>query len=249
MALVGLMLVLAGPAAADFNVVDHTTHKQNGATGLVVDDQGNLKIADAVRDRDFPLLTQMFSGQVLPAGATYSMTQAKSMSQYSLGAIMLTWAVSAADTDSVRLAVRVYGTKSIDGGNYYLWTLGGLSVSDSCFGTGYIGADTTATSPSRCLAPLTWWIQKNYGYNPQPRTTFLAENVTTGGAIKPAAGQIVVRKIPLSIMRFCSANGVMLPLTDNYGAQCPFPYIRIEVTNMGRQQLSGVEAVLWPRVQ
>lgn len=224
---------------------------RSDSTGRIfsTDELGRIQTRDVDRDRDFPLITNFFSGLVLTAGQTFQSPTIPA-GQYTRGAIMLTWAIAAADTDSVRVAVRVWGTTSLTSGNYHLWTPGGFTeAADTCNGSGYVAGDTTATSPSRCLAPLSFWVVKPFGFNRAPQMSFLAENITQGSAVKPAAGQIKVRKIPNAIVRYGSANAVMLNLTDNTGAPCPFPYIVLQVTNAGRQSLTSVEANLWPRVQ
>ena len=211
-----------------------------------------LPVTDTQRDRDFPLITQLFSGQVLDPGRTYAMTVAVPVQQYTRAAILLTWAIAAADTDSVRIAVRIYGTTSSTSGNYYSWTPGGQAVSDSCVGTGYVVTDSTAASPQRCLAPnIAFWVQKApYMSTASPSMSYLAQNITNGtqgGTL--TTGQLKLRKIPLSMVRFGSANGVTLNLVEASGAPAHFEYILVHVTNAGRQSLTNVEANLKLRVQ
>jgi len=220
---------------------------KSSSYGLLTDD-GN-------RDRDFPLLTQLFSGQQLVGGATFSMTTAVPSLQYTRAAIMLTWASTAADTDSVRIAVRVYGTTSSTSGNWHLWTpLAVYTAGDTCETSGQVDADSLATG--RCLRPISFWV----GRTPSTRLGMPAQNYTyihgaatwyIDGTLTTATSKMVkIRKVPISCLRWASANGVMLNLTDNTGAPCPFPYIRIEVTNLTRAStLTNIEANLWPRVQ
>ena len=222
-----------------------------GPTGIPYFEDGN-------RDRDFPLITQLFSGQNLLAGQTYSMITAVPSLQYTRAAIMLTWATAVAapaDTDSVRIAVRVYGTTSSTSSNWHLWTpLAVYTAGDTCETNGQVEADSTGTG--RCLKPISFWV----GRQPSTRLGMPANGFTPvigaaawifdGTFTTATAKMIKIRKVPILCLRWGSANGVMLNLTDNAGAPCPFPYIRIEVTNLTRgQTLSNVEANLWPRVQ
>ena len=61
---------------------------------------------------------------------------------------------------------------------------------------------------------------------------------------------VKVRRVPFSCIRWGSANGALLSLTDNSGAPFLSQYIRIEVTNLTKGvTLSNVAANIWPRVQ
>ena len=59
-----------------------------------------------------------------------------------------------------------------------------------------------------------------------------------------------LRKIPRWAWRDgASVNGIMLPLSDNAGNPCPFPYIEVEVLNLQPYRgLTGVTCDVWPRV-
>lgn len=216
-----------------------------------------LPTVDQNRDRDFPLITQLFSGQSLTCKQTYSMTTAVPVLQYTRAAIMLTWAAASVDTDSVRIAVRVYGTTSPTSGNWHLWTpQATYTTLDSCAGPIIAGSDSL--THGRCLKPVSFWVGR--WSNGQELSPWIYGDHTwlIAGATMTAGNRVRIRKIPAYAFRWGSANGVMLNLTDNAGAPCPFPYIRIEVTNCTGASsgivgascaLTNIEANLWPRVQ
>jgi hypothetical protein len=243
----GGLLAFVSVANADFNVQDKGTYYNNASTGLKTDVNGNLATNDFDRDRDFPLITQLFSGQQLTAGQTYQMNTSIPMMQYTRAAIMLTWAAAVTDTDSVRIAVRVYGTTSPSSANWHLWTpMAEVNATDSCYTSGPVAADSNGTG--RCLKPLSFWVGRSVS-----TVSMLSGTLVIGSAglhEGPAIVRTRVRKIPGYALRWGSANGVMLNLTDNTGAPCPFPYIRLEVVNatLGTT-ITNVEANLWPRVQ
>lgn len=225
------------------------------AQPLLITASGLLSTDDGDRDRDFPLLTQMFSGQQLTAGQTYAMTTATPTGQYTRAAIMLTWAAAVADTDSVRIAVKVYGTTSPTSGNWHLWTPNGpvMNATDTCSMSGKVAADSGAAALGRCPQPLSFFVTTFVGVSP-----FLRVGITVPAACQTVyagpgiagVGRVRIRQFPSGIFRQPSANAVMLNLTDNAGAPCPFPYIRIEVTNASTgSTLTNIEANLWPRVQ
>jgi hypothetical protein len=251
----GLML-LAGVASADFNVRDHGTHYQNSSSGLKTNSTGDLKMDDADRDRDFPLITNLFSGQQLLAGAMYQMQVGIPTMQYTRAAIMLTWACALADTDSVRIAVRVYGATSSTSSNWHLWTpIATFTPTDTCESVQTAG---DSTGFGRCLRPFSFWVGRKptsrfpNTVNPGAVTTVhgALTDVFDGTLATATAKMVRIRKIPGSILRYGSANGVMLNLTDNTGAPCPFPYIRLEVYNLTNgTTLTNIEANVWPRVQ
>jgi hypothetical protein len=225
---------------------------------------------DSDRDRDFPLITQLFAGQQLTAGASFSMVTAVPLMQYTRAAIMLTWAAATADTDSIRIAVRVYGTTSSTSSNWHLWTpmtttvIGnnaGVPVLDSCVMDGMVAADSGLGGRGRCLKPVSFWVGRSTGTGTEwrPRISTLLTSLYQGASIGGSGAFVAIRKIPSYNMRWGSANGVMLNLTDQSGAPCPFPYIRIEVYNCSANNnslaggaagtITNVEANLWPRVQ
>jgi len=215
---------------------------------------GSLRIMDTDRDRDFPLITQLFSGQQLLAGQTFSMTTGVPMLQYTRAAIMLTFAPALADTDSVRIAVKVYGLTSSTSGNWHLWTPTTVYGStDTCAMNGKVAADSGAAAAGRCPQPLSFFVLTNAGVNATARagvTVPAACQTVYAGPGIAGTGRVRIRQLPAGIIRQCSANAVMLNLTDNAGAPCPYPYIRIEVTNASTgSTLTNIEANIWPRVQ
>ncbi len=251
----GGLTLLANAALADYNVREHGTHYQNASTGLKTDVLGNLKTSDDDRDRDFPLITNLFAGQQLTAGQTYQMNIAVPTLQYTRAAIMLTYAAAAADSDSVRVFVKVFGTTSPTSGNWHFWSPQDPvhNPADSCSMNGPVAADTGAAGLGRCPQPLSFFVTRTLGINP-----YLTYGVTVPAACQTVyqgpgvagVGRMRIRRLPRGIIRQPSANGVMLNLTDNSGAPCPYPYIRIEVTNASTGgTLTNIEANLWPRVQ
>jgi hypothetical protein len=242
------------------SVVGGVAEDDSAGTPMQFDVLGNLKVNDTQRDRDFPLITQLFSGQQLTCKQTYAMTYAVPTLQYTRNAIMLTWACAAVDTDSVRIAVRVYGTTSSTSGNWHLWTpMATYGAGDTCMGPATsISTANDSLTVGRCLKPVSFWVGRAVGgvesapFIYGDHTTLLQATSTTAGT------RYRVRKIPAYALRWGSANAVMLNLTDNTGAPCPFPYIRIEVSNCTGASsgivgascaITNLEANIWSRVQ
>lgn len=260
-------LVLTAGAAAGQQVVDGNKTapvftkiggvNMNDSTGVVwrFTNNGYPYMVDAERDRDYPLVEQLFSGQQLTAGQTYSMTTAFPNLEYTRTAIMLTWGVAVGDTDSVRVFVKVYGTTSANSANWHLWSPADPTASaiDSCAHGGPVAADTAAAGIGRCLQPMSFFVFRPPGINPYLRygvTVPAACQTVYGGGGVSGAGRMRIKNIPRGLIRMASANAVMLNLTDNAGAPCPFPYIRIEVTNASTgTTMTNVEANVWRRVQ
>jgi hypothetical protein len=254
----GGLLAFVGTAKADFNVQDKGTYYNNASTGLKTDASGNLATSDFDRDRDFPIVTPLFAAQTLTCKQSYQMPIAVPIMQYTRAAIMLTWSCAAVDSDSVRIAVRVYGATSSTSGNWYLWTPSvTYSLADTCAGPMTAGADSLTFG--RCLKPVSFWVGRYANQQTETSPWIYGDHTSLiSGASMTAGSRVRIRKVPSWAWRWASSNAVMLNLTDNSGAPCPFPYIRIEVANVtgassgvvgASCSLTNVQADIWPRVQ
>lgn len=208
-----------------------------------------LPMADQSRDRDYPLVMNLVSAVNIGIGGQL-VSPARGIGQYTRAALMLNWTGAAqSDSDSTVIAVRVYGKTSTTSGNRYLWTPYTQLTSslDTCFCNQVI-ADSAAAA----------------GWCPNPQVSFFiirAANgqryLTINGAKVPAniAGgtattRMNLRKMPPWAVRYAGYNGVMLSLTDQSGAPCPFPVIEVELTNLSFSRvLNSVQLDVWPRVQ
>ena len=221
------------------------------STGRVFrsDVDGNIYMVDGDRDRNFPVITSLFSSVVLNANTTYQQGTAIYVGQYTRGALMLRYSFTAADSDSVKLAVRVYGKVSINSGTLHLWTPSGgvIASGDTCFTNGRVDVDSTGVG--RCMSPISFFLCRaiNGSY---PAMNIDATNSAWYQAPAITAGKTLkIRKVPSYALRPMGVQGTMLNLSDNAGNPCPFPYILIEVANLTRgTNLTSVSCDFWPRV-
>jgi hypothetical protein len=230
------------------NAMSGTYLPDSTARLLRTDENGYLQVTDADRDRDFPVMLNAFQSVVLNAGTTYQPISPIYVGQYSRLALMLTWSSAAADTDSVRIAVRVYGRKSLNSGNLYLWTpSSGITAADTCVTLGQVDADSSGVG--RCLQPVSFIVAK-----PRHLGGFVVKgemsNIYDGTFTTPANKSVRIRKIPGNAWRpYLGTGSVMLNLSDAAGNPCPFPYIFIEVSNLTKiSNLTSVSCDIWPRV-
>lgn len=228
----------------------------NTARLLRTDENGYLQVTDADRDRDFPVMLNAFQSVVLNQATTYQPISPIYVGQYSRLALMLTWSAAAADTDDVRLAIRVYGRKSLNSGNLYLWTPAtGFGANDTCLTDNFGEADTSLTGSGRCLKQVSFIVasQKQLHMNASGTQSFIISSSQTNmyeGTAITAGRRVRIRKVPQYTWRpYIGTGAVMLNLSDAAGNPCPFPYIFIEITNLShRVNLSNVSCDIWPRV-
>jgi len=226
-------------------IVGGVNPAESTAQPLQYDEYGRLLTVDGDRDRDFPLITNLFSAVVLNQSTTFQPNNAKYIGQYSRAALMLNWGLTAAsDSDTTFLAVRVWGKTSLNSGNLYLWTpmAGSVQPGDTCQ-CSHIAADSV--NSGQCFTPAISFVVirnvTNYAL-----TTKVAENFV---GLPDATKRATLRKLPAYGIRYAGTNGVMLNLSDNAGNPCPFPYILVEVMNLNfTRNLTSVTADVWPRV-
>ena len=249
----GGLVLFAGVAKADYNTRDHVTHTENASTGLVTDVNGNLKVVDPDRDRDFSGFQTLFTSVVLNAGTTFQPNTPKYIGQYSRAVLFLTWGAPAADSDSVRIAVRVWGKTSLNSGNLYLWTpQSTMALYDTCVTNGQVDADSTGAG--RCLQPISFWVgrARTSLYSTAATTTTVKgelSNLYDGTFTTPAGKSVRIRKIPGWAYRNAGSNGAMLDLSSESGNAIPFPFILVEVINATKGvNLTSVTCDVWPRV-
>lgn len=222
------------------------------AQPMLFDASGSIKAYDPDRDRDFPVLTNLFNSVTL--GVTtghYQMGQAKFIGQYTRGAIHFRFSHAAeTDSDSVAVAMRVWGRTAEQSGTFHLWTpQNGIVAADTCFWTGSI-ADSAGVNQLCPPTPMTWYVLRPRGRGAAMLAASGATKVPASMFGGTASTRASLRKIPYSSVKFCGPNGVVLNLVDNAGAPCPFSYIWVEVFNLSYTRvLNNVTADFWPRVQ
>jgi len=221
------------------------------STGRVFrsDVDGNILTADADRDRDFPVITSLFSSVVLNPSTAFQQGTAIYIGQYSKPTLMLRYSyAAAADSDSTFIMVRVWGKTSINSGTLHLWTpfagtIGVPGVADTCYCNKTV-ADS-AGAATACITPLPSFVVTRAVNAPTIGWTKVVASVYGGTATTRTS----LREIPASALRFGGAQGAMLPLVDQAGSVCPFPYILVEVWNLSfTRALTSVSCDVWPRV-
>ena len=208
-----------------------------------------LPMSDYARDRDYPLIMNLVSAVNLGLGGQL-ISPARGISQYTRAALLLNWSgVASADSDSTVIGVRVYGKTSTTSGNRYLWTPYTQLTSslDTCF-CKMVVADS-ASAAGWCPNPqVSFFIIR--AANGQGYLTVNGSKIPASFVGGTASTRVNLRKAPPWAVRYAGYNGVMLNLTDQSGAPCPFPYIEVELTNLSFSRvLNSVQLDIWPRVQ
>ena len=244
-ALAVALALWAGGAAAQQAVDGATTNPVGQKIGgwyradstfrlFKVDDLGRLEFVDGDRDRDFATPINLFNSVTL--GVTtghYQMGQAVSIQQFSRAALNLRYSHAAeTDTDSVFVAVRVWGRMAEQTGSMHYWSpVTGVSVSDTCFSTHAIadsagaGTKCAPTPPSFILVrPKNARVAASFGGQTVVPMSILGGTAATRGQL---------RKYDTRTVRWAGPYGTTLNLVDNNGAPCPFEYIWLEVFNLG----------------
>lgn len=251
--LAGLVL-LVGAALADYNVRDHVTHYQNASTGLKTNETGDLSTMDPDRDRDFPTFRNLFNSVTLAPSSIYQMGQAVSIQQYSRASLFLRWSFAvAADSDSVCIAVRVWGRTAEQTGTLHLWTPGATgTLADTCFSNKAVGDTASAASGCFLLPPSFVVVRAASSWSQSVAAIANGARIPAGFVV--GGGTLTtrntLRKIPTWSLRYAGGNGVVLNLSDNAGNPCPFPYIWVEVLNLrvNNPSLQNLACDVWPRV-
>ena len=256
-----VMLGLAGSAEAGVNVVagqplgraklvdvmGGVYIPDTTARWLRMTDESLLMISDGDRDRDFSTLKNLgISGVQLTAGQSFTAQQAYFLGQFSRGSLMVTYAhPTAADSDTVILAIYVYGMRSLTDAAPHLMTAyvpppsgGVLAVGDSCVDNSVANDSTAAVG--HCLREVPTFVVLR---DPRRLTaTFLSQ---TAGARQG------IRKLPIYAYRIGGVTGTMLNLESNTGTPFSFPYILVKVANLhpyANGTLTNIEVNFWPRV-
>jgi hypothetical protein len=156
---------------------------------------------------------------------------------------MMNWThATAADSDSVCLAVYVYGTISATTANRCLWNpISGYSASDSCDDNSTTANKMTDSTVAHCFGTIpSFYITRSARKGVS--STFLQLTTT---------GRVPIRRWPLGINRYASSTGITIPLSDNAGNPVPFPYITVVVQNVfpnATGNITNLEVNYWPRV-
>ena len=209
----------------------------NAATNQMTDINGNVYVVDADRDRDRGSLTNAgFSGASLASGQAKQATGAIAVSEFGKFDLMLSWnTAAAADSDSVAIAVRIYGKVSSspgDGLNYLVTPSCGcpLDTATVVLPTG------VSTTPRE--APPTFLVL----------SPMKVAGTASQFSLKVDGTQRVVT-VPANRIRLSSGtNAVLLNLGDLVG-DFSAPYLLAELANWGATNLTNVTLSLWPRVQ
>jgi len=232
--------ILQGIPISGLNRTDST------ARVITVTPSGYLQAVDPDRDRDFSIPRNLFNSVVLNPSTTYQPLQPCYIGQYSRASLMLSWGgAAAADSDTTFLMVRVWGKRSMNDGNMYLWTpfTKVVDSGDTCYCNKTV-ADS-AGAPTACITPPPSFVVTRANVIPTAGWTKVVAGIYGG----TATTRVSLRKIPAWALRFAGSTGVMLPLSDEAGNQCPYPYIFVEVANLSfSRALTGVTCDVWPRV-
>lgn len=226
------------------------------AQPLRFNSDGSLKIGDISRDRDYPVITSLFSGAnvvgAAPTGGAviYQMQSAVYIGQFTRPTLMFRYSHAAqADTDSVTVGIRIWGKTSLASGTLHLWTpiTGRDAVTDSCWANKTFADSAGATG--YCLPTnLSFVLVRNRNpFSQAVAAGMFKIDMSIVGGTRSTSGTL--RRVPASIIRTAGPFGTQLPLVDNAGAPCPYPYILVDVVNFSRTRAITATGDIWPRVQ
>lgn len=216
------------------NTVVRNGYYFNATTGQQTDVNGNALIVDADRDRNASVLTGGgINGVSIASGQSVQATSAIALASFGKMDMLLSWqTAAAADSDSVAIAVKVYGKISSspgDGLNYL--------ISPSC---GCAADTATVVFPAGVAA-----IPRKV----PPTFLVLSPNKVTGSvhiSLK-IDGTQRLHTVPYNRIRLSGGtNAVVLNLADVLG-DFAFPYALVELSNWGATNLTNVTASWWPR--
>lgn len=239
LAVAACLAIGAGTASSQTsgtNTVERNGYYFNATTGQQTDVNGNVLVIDADRDRDAPILTGAgINGLALASGQSRQALSAIALGQFGKYDLLLSWnTAAAADSDSVAIAVKVYGKISSspgDGLNYL--------ISPRC----YCAMDTaTVVLPAgvsaipRKVPPTALVLSPMKMPNAGPAISLKVDG--TARAVTVPYNRIV---------QVAGSNAVLINLADMADGFSA-PYLLLELSNWGATNLTGVTATWWPRV-
>ena len=243
----GLVLFIGGSAIADYNVQNHTTHYQNASTGLRVNESGDLRFEDMDRDRDYPVITTILTATTLNAGNSASNnTDAKDLSKFSRGVLLVTWAqAAAADSDSVNIAITFTQKSTPVSGIRYNLALAPPSGDSLTMRVNL--SDTAAVVNSTVKVQV---VSTGIMHYPKPLPTYY---ITRNNVLQLAwnsTSALQTFRIPAPIYRLgASTNGIAINIADLATNIIPGFYVEVTVSNLHpRKNLTGVQVDIVPRV-
>lgn len=206
----------------------------NATTGQQTDVNGNALVVDADRDRNASILTGAgFSGVSVASGQTKQATSAIPLAAFGKSDLLVSWqTAAAADSDSVAIAIKVYGKISSspgDGLNYL------ISPSCGCAADTATLVFPTGVSTLPRKVPPTFLILS-------PMKVAAGPNIS----LKVDGTQRLFTVPPSRIRLTGGTNAVVLNLADVLG-DFAFPYALVEVSNWGATNLTNVTLSWWPR--
>ena len=259
--LCALALIAALGAALVFSVVQAQQPvtpgwiDQNGKFQPIKQGTLGLPMNDQDRDRDFSTVQNLnFSGLTVGAGSIRDCTGgAKSTLQYGRGTLLLQWQISqAADTDSVAIAVYIYGTVSANSATRYL--MSSLIYGSTAIDTVALGK-STVTGLNNMLKPLpTFFVTRNRyaGDVAAAQSTYsVGQGVLGLSANYSYAPNMIPTQLWKTQIFYNGLTGaIAIPLGDVGGNGFPFPYVYCTIANFhARRSLAAVSLDYWPRVQ
>lgn len=231
-----LVSVAAHAQTAGTNTVERNGFYFNATTGQQTDVNGNVLVTDAARDRDAAVLTGAgLNGVSIASGQVKQALEAVGVGSWGKFDLLLSWSTAAAaDSDSVAISIKVYGKTSSSPGD-------GLNYTLAPARTGGV-ADTGRVVLPAGVKAVPWFAP--------PTFLVLSAAKLSGGAninLKwDGTGRVVT--VPWHCIRWTQGtNAVGLNLADVLG-DFAYPYLLIEVANVGNTNLTNVTATWSPRV-
>lgn len=225
-ALAGLVLLLAGVAVADYNVLDKGTHYSNATSGARTNSTGSALIEDANYGA-WQLFPNIIANQLAASGAgLQDSSQAQFTAPYKRLALALTPQFDSLSTVvSIAFQVRGHYSTAVDSGStfpWYRWPNRAAAVSDiDSLGHYTAGSYTAAQQTAATSANGGLW-------SGEFKVKF---NVARQDTVDGAGGLGKWGAYPKTIY---------LPLTDHTGAffNAPYTSVRVRVLNGVRSRFN-----------
>lgn len=200
-----------------------------------MDSNGYLYTLDASKDRDFGqyISTGIPAGTAIAAGKSVQTPNGIDVSKFNKLTLILNWTLpAAADSDSVNIAVKVYGKYSSSMGDGVNAPLNIKLTANSVADTARIHLPTGVSAASFAFIPPSFYITRNIttGLN------IIGTAYNSGSSIVTACGPRLV----------WAGNGCAIVELSNLSDYASFPYIGFDLSNWNvTKNISSLSATLW----
>jgi hypothetical protein len=219
------------------NTVERNGYYFNSTTGNRTDADGRVYVTEGAPAHTSSVATNAgLNGVALASGQAKQALSAVPVGDWGKFDLLISWTTAAAaDSDSVAIAVKVYGKTSATAGD-------GLNflISPKC----HCSADTASVVLPAGVAAIARKVP--------PTALILSPHKVHGGSphlslkVDGTARAVAIPFHRVSLV--AGSNGILLNMADAAG-DFSFPYALVELANWGNTNLTNVTATWWPRAQ